>query len=66
LHTLPFLSKIEWKEVCKALAEIGYDDEFTYEADNVLKGFPNELLADVLSLMHSTGRYLVKSIEELK
>lgn len=66
LHTLPFLSKIEWEEICKAFAEINYDDEFTYEADNFLKGFPNELLPDALSIMCKVGRYLINRIEELK
>lgn len=66
IHTIPYLSKIDWEEVCKALADIDYDDEFTYEADNFLKGFPDELLQEVANFMCKVGRHLIKRIEELK
>jgi len=66
MHTMPYLSKIDWEEVCEALADIDYDDEFTYEANNFINGFPEELLQEGANLMCKVGRYLIKRIEELK
>jgi len=66
IHTIPYLSKIDWEEVCKALVDIDYNDEFTYEADGFLKAFPDELLQDGANFMCKVGRNLVKRIEELK
>ncbi len=59
LHTLPLTEKINWEEVMAALKEIQYDGEFTFEADNFLKPFPNELVVHASRLMLEVGRYLV-------
>ncbi|MBR7111059.1 MAG: sugar phosphate isomerase/epimerase [Clostridia bacterium] len=62
-HTMPFVGKINWVEVTKALKEVGYKGCFTYEADAFLKNFPDELMSDCLRLMERTGRYLISLIE---
>ena len=37
-HTIPYLGKHNWNEICKALGEIGYDGAFTYKnCRNLLK-----------------------------
>jgi sugar phosphate isomerase/epimerase len=41
-HTLPGLGRMDWEEIMKALAEIDYDGDFTYEADNFLVNIPRE------------------------
>ncbi len=63
LHTLPFTRKINWDEVMTALKEIQYDGDFTFEADNFLKSFPDELVVHASRLMLEVGRYLVKKYE---
>ncbi|MDD4680149.1 MAG: sugar phosphate isomerase/epimerase [Clostridia bacterium] len=63
LHTLPFTQKVNWDETMKALKEIEYDGDFTFEADNFLAQFPNELAVHASRLMLETGRYLVKKYE---
>ena len=66
IHTIPYLSKIDWEAVCQALADIDFDDEFTYEADSFIKPFPNELMPEAQKFMCKVCRQLVKRIEELK
>lgn len=58
-HTLPYLGKICWPKVMNALEDIGYEGDFTYEADNFLRGFPSDLIPSALSLMVTVGRFLI-------
>ena len=62
-HTIPFNGKMDWESICKALADIEYDGVFTYETYLLSDHMPNELMPDVLKLIHSVGRYLIKRIE---
>ena len=63
LHTLPFTQKIDYHAVTKALGEIDYQGEFTFEANGFIQSFPNELLLSALRLMADTGKYLAHQIE---
>lgn len=63
-HLLPYLGKLEWENIIDALAEIGYEGDFTYEADGFLRGFPDPLIPDALKFMCTVGRYLIRRIEE--
>ena len=65
-HIFPFFGKINWNEVCKTLAEIDYDGNFTFEVDHFVEKFPNELLPEALALLQATGRCLIAKIEEYK
>lgn len=65
-HRLPYTGKFEWEKILTALAEIGYEDDFTFEADNFLGGFPNELLPEASAFMCKVGRYMIQRIEEEK
>lgn len=62
-HTLPFLKKLDWEAIMKALAEIDYREDFTYEAGAFIKAFPEPLHEDACRLMERTGRYLISRIE---
>ena len=62
-HTLPFTLKINWIEVMKALGEIGYEGDFTFESGFASK-FPAELSLDAETLQCKVGRYLIAKIEE--
>lgn len=61
-HTLPFTQSLNWEAVTKALADIGYEGDFTFEADSFYYGFPKELMPDACKLMERTGRYLMGRI----
>lgn len=65
-HTLPFMEKIDYIAVCKALAEIDYQGDFTYEADAFYRGKPQELYLATTKYMCEVGRYLISVIEEAK
>ncbi len=65
-HIFPFFGKINWDEVCKALAEIDYQGNFTFEVDAFVEKYPDELLPECLTLLAATGRYLINKIEEYK
>lgn len=58
-HLLPFNAKIDFFEVMKALKEVGYRGELTFEADKYLKKFPTELDIKVAEFMEKTGRFLI-------
>ena len=63
LHTLPYQGKMNWAEITKALKEIGYEGDFTYEAGNFLLGYPDEFLNLPIRFMVETGRFLISQIE---
>ena len=63
LHTLPYLAKINWDSVCATLKEIGYEDDFTFEAYNFLKPIPRELVIPAAKFMVKTGRHLINKIQ---
>lgn len=63
LHTLPFVSKLNWDYICDALREIEYEGDFTFEAEYFIKGFPAELVPSATTLMVDTGRYLMNRIQ---
>lgn len=65
-HTLPYMSKMDWDDILKALGEIDYQGNFTYEADNFLEGFPNDLLPACERFMHDVGRAMMKKIEKYR
>ena len=65
-HKLPFEQKIDFVEVAKVLAEIGYEGDFTFEADGTYKQRPKELYKASATYMAEVGRYLIAEIEKAK
>lgn len=65
-HTMPYLGKVDWKEVTQALADIDYQGDFTYECDCFMLRMPAELHASATKLMHDTGRHLINLINQAK
>lgn len=63
LHTLPFIGKLEWNNICKALHDIGYEGELTFEADGFLRNYTNDNIDMACRYMVQTGRYLISLIE---
>ena len=63
LHTLPFTQKIDYISVCKALKEIGYEGDFTFEADSYYKNFPKDFCPQAAEFMCKVGRRLIAEIE---
>lgn len=65
-HTAPYFGLIDWDEVCKALADIDYDGDFTFEAHRFLERIPEPLFMDTLTLLYKIGKYLADKTESLK
>lgn len=65
-HTLPYFGIVDWDAVMKALADIGYTGELTYEADHFFANIPNPLKASAAKYMEQTGRYLIGQFENFK
>lgn len=62
-HTLPYYGIGKWDRVAKALKEINYDGDFTFEAGCFLKEVPKQLYADGLTYMERVGRYIMSMIK---
>lgn len=62
-HTFPYLGVTDWESVMRALAEIGYDGDLTYETVYLLSGKPKELFEAYSELAVKTGRYLISRID---
>lgn len=65
-HQLPFLAKLNWPEIMKALGEYGYEGDFTFELTGYLRPLPAELLPEGLHFAHSVGQYLLNLQEVQK
>lgn len=66
LHTLPGVGKINWDSVCRALADIDYTGDITFEADNFYLGFLPEMHRTATKFMAETGKSLVEKIKLYK
>lgn len=64
-HTVPYAlgMKMNWDNITRALGEIDYKGDFTFEADNFLVRMPEELLPAGTKYMESLGRELIKKID---
>jgi sugar phosphate isomerase/epimerase len=58
-HLLPYQGNIDWKAVTGALAAIGYEGDFTYEAHMSIRKLPEELRDVGLKYSADLARYLV-------
>lgn len=62
-HDMPFLQKQDWEAVCKALGEIGYEGDFTFECDTFQDRFPAPLCEAASVMLACVGRYLISRVE---
>lgn len=65
-HTLPGIGTLNWNEITKALGEIDYQGNFSFEINKYMSGFQRmdkELMIDAAKLAAKTGRKLIEKIE---
>lgn len=55
-HMMPFTGVVDWPEVIRALREIGYRGDFTYESDVFLRRVPDFCLPDAIRYMVAVAR----------
>ncbi len=65
-HQLPYLGLHDWEEICRALAEIGYSGDVTFEIPGYLRRMPPELILEAMALAAATGRHLIRQIEAVQ
>ena len=63
-HTLPGLGCMDWDEILKALAEIDYQGNFTYEADRFMKDFEDDFKPTASRFMAERGRFLLQKLQQ--
>lgn len=63
-HTLPYFGVGEWEKTMNALADIGYQGELTFEADQFFSAKPTALWPKCAEFMAATGRELIKIHDE--
>jgi sugar phosphate isomerase/epimerase len=63
-HVLPYLGTIDWNEVAKALGEIDYDGDLTYEVGGFITSFMDEEFVPVaLKYSADVGRHICDMID---
>ena len=62
-HDMPFLQKQDWESICRALGEIGYEGDFTFECDTFQDRFPAPLCEAATAMLAQVGRYLISRVE---
>ena len=62
-HMIPGHGLLDWDEITKALAEIGYRGDLTFEVINIYRGYDPPFLPVCAKYLHDVGRYLIGKIE---
>lgn len=63
-HTLPYAGRINWNSVCRALAEINYNGNLTFEASGFLSEYmDDDFIPVAVKYMEQVGRSLIRKIE---
>ena len=62
-HLLPFSGNIDWEKVCKALADVEYKGDMTFEACSGIDRMPLELKKQTARYMREIGEYLIERIK---
>jgi len=64
-HTVPYAPgcKMNWDRITKALGEIDYQGDFTYEADAFLRRFDPSTIQAGVNYMAALGRQLIAKID---
>ena len=62
-HTLPYLRSLNWDNITQALADIGYQGDFSMEILYYAESFCDELIPDALKFAAQVGRHLISRIE---
>ena len=64
LHNIPFEGRLRWGEIMRALKEIGYTGDFTYETTTeFMRGAPDGFVQIGARYMADVGHYLIGMAE---
>lgn len=65
-HLIPYQGNVNWEAVCRALAESGYQGDFTLEISNAVSRMPEAVQKTALRSAYEIAAYLVSRIEAYK
>lgn len=63
-HLLPFCGTVNWEDGMRALSDIGYKGNLTFEAIQFYPGMPEALVPEAMKFAEKTGRYLISLAEK--
>lgn len=63
-HLAPFYGNVDWHQMMRALKEINYQGDFTYEIQAFSSPLPVELRRTMTAHVADIGRYLIRLYEE--
>lgn len=61
-HTLPYLGNMNFDEMVRALIDVRYKGDITFEAGSFFNRFPKELLPTCARLMYEVGDHFRKAV----
>ena len=59
-HLMPYYGLLNWEEILRALGEIGYENNFSFELKHATQALPPRLCLNMLRFMHSLGGEMVE------
>lgn len=62
-HIMPYLGKTDVEGAFRAMREIGFQGDLTFECEFTVQAFPVALLPDILRLLERVGRHLIAICE---
>ncbi len=63
-HLMPYCGTLDWDEILSAVADVGYEGNFSFEVKEPTWSMPPEMSAEMLRFLHRLGEYMVKRMEE--
>lgn len=61
-HVLPFMGDLNWNNITKALADVGFDGDISLEVYQFLKRHDDEFLSEALKYAAKTAKHIVKKV----
>ena len=61
-HLMPYHGTLDWRGIYRALSDIGYSDNFSFEIKHATRDLPPELCGDMLVFMRQLGEYMLGCI----
>ncbi|NLK07317.1 MAG: sugar phosphate isomerase/epimerase [Firmicutes bacterium] len=58
-HTAPYFGTIVWEPIMRALTEIGYEGDFTYEIHNFTNGLPRGMQETAIRFSYELGMFML-------
>lgn len=65
-HVVPGHGLMDWESITKALAEISYSGDLTFEVIRIYRSYDKELMLTSARYLADVGRYLIGKIENYK